>query len=108
MKQIAIDELSVTLRDQEIERLNKQVRRLQARCTQLRQKNDEAEKARDERDERSSEALLLVKSWLETTGQTEDFRQFCRLEREGVTSRQIVARVKAAAEMVRQRRLANA
>ena len=49
-----IDELSVTLRDLEIERLNKKVRRLQARCTQLRQKNDEADRVRDERDARGA------------------------------------------------------
>ena len=35
MKQIIIDELSVTLRDLEIERLNKKVRRLEARCDQV-------------------------------------------------------------------------
>ena len=108
MKQIAIDELSVTLRDQEIERLNKQVRRLQARCTQLRQKNDEAEKARDERDERSSEALLLVKSCLKRQDKPRTSGNSVGLSEKGLTSRQIVARVKAAAEMVRQRRLANA
>lgn len=101
-----IDELSVTLRDLEIERLNKKVRRLQARCTKLRQKNDEDDRARDERDARSSEALLLVKLFHETTGQTEDFRQFCReaiLSRDDQVGQYSV--LNAAAELVRQRRL---
>jgi len=104
-----IDELAVTLRDVEIERLNKQVRGLQARCTKLRQKIDEADELFDETYARNSEALLLVKLFHETTGQTEDFRQFCR---EAILSRDDQAGqysvVNAAAELVRQRRLGNA
>ena len=95
--------------DLDIERLNKKVRRLEARCTKLRQKNDEADKVRDEREARNSEMVLLVKLFHETTGQTEDFRQFCReaiLSRDDQVGQYSV--LNAAAELVRQRRLGNA
>ena len=113
-----IDELAVTLRDLEIERLKtatasligeiealrKKVGQLktkkqayQARCTKLRQKLDKADELADEKLAQNSEMLLLVKSFHETTGQTEDFRQFCR---EALKSRDD--------QLAWQRRLANA
>ena len=97
MKQIIIDELSVTLRDLEIERLNKKVRRLEARCEKLKHQLEHADELHDENLAQNSEMLLLVKSFHETTGQTKDFRQFCR---ERLLSRDD--------QLVWQRRLANA
>tara|TARA_R100000388_G_C7177774_1_gene127142 strand:- start:218 stop:607 length:390 start_codon:yes stop_codon:yes gene_type:complete len=125
-----IDELAVTLRDLEIERLKtatasligeiealrKKVGNLktkkqayQARCTKLRQKLDKADELADEKLAQNAEMLLLVKSFHETTGQTEDFRQFCReaiLSRDDQVGQFSV--LNAAAELAWQRRLADA